>query len=335
MRGPYLSRFALGIYIDMIRPWNLTPSCRSLTPTRRRAGWLTQWAGLCLLLILGGGPRSALAVSGRSLVVLSISDGGRAQESLRARVSDFLKRTGARLVDLPRLAAADRGCEESTCLNRLAEAHRAQLILGARIERHGPHDRIIYMWLYDSRSGRDQSERQVCDARDLEERLGELAGKLIGPYLQDGEPAPSASEASRAAPAPESTPAPTPPPAPVEPTPTESVTTAPPPPSEAAQRTKPVAIRALPALPLPPPRKRSALRTGLTIGLGILSVGALTTAIALTAKSGQEADRSCHDGQLNCFYDYMPLYAPMYAAAGVLAASTILNLTLPSRKEIR
>lgn len=335
MRGPCLSRFALGIYIAMIRPCNLTPSCRSLTPTRRRADWLTRWAGLCLLLVLGGGPRSALAVSGRSLVVLSISDGGRAQESLRARVSDFLKRAGARLVDLPRLAAADRSCEESTCLNRLAETHRAQLILGARIERHGPHDRIIYMWLYDARSGRDQSERQVCDARDLEERLSELAGQLIGPYLQDGEPAPSPREPSSAASAPESTPATTPPPEPVEPTPAGPVTTAPPPPIEAAQRTKPIAIRALPAMPPPPPHKRSALRTGLAIGLGILSVGALTTAIALTARSGQEADRSCHEGLLPCFYDYTPLYAPMYAAAGVLAASAILSLTLPSKKELR
>lgn len=272
-----------------IRSFGGNMNWHCLGQPRRRGGRLGLWVGLIVLFMLAAAPRTTLALPGRSLVVLNISEGGRTQESLRAHVSEFLKRTGVKLVDLPRLPNAERGCEESSCLNRLAEEHRAQLLLGARIERHGPHDRIIYMWLYDSRSGRDQSEQKVCDVRDLQERLQEVAGKLIGPYLQDGEPAPPRPEemASGAA----------------EPPPTAHST-------------------------------RPAWRSRLALSLGILSLGALATAIALQSVTGQETGMSCQGQMMTCVHDYTKLFAPMYATAGALAVGTILTLTLPAKKEV-
>ena len=127
----------------IIRSWRCSMNSprRSLTPAGR---WcLGAWAGGVLLLVLCLHPAVAQAGSGRSVMVLSISEGGRSQEPLRARVSEFLRHTGAKLVDSARLAASARSCEENTCLNRLAEEHRAQLILGARIERHGAAEAAV------------------------------------------------------------------------------------------------------------------------------------------------------------------------------------------------
>ena len=260
-------------------------------------------------------------------MVLSISEAGRAQETLRARVSQFLRHTGAKLVDSARLPASARSCEENTCLNRLAEEHRAQLILGARIERHGARDRIIYMWLYDSSSGRDQSERRVCDVRDLEERLHELAGRLIGPYLQDAAPA-SPNPAEESAPSdPEPAPAPETPAA-VSAAP--AVEAAPP---KAAAARHPAASAAVLAPPRLMPRAR--WRAGLAVGLGVLSAGALATAITLQTFGGQDAGTGCNDmPMVNCVRDYTPLFAPSYAAAGALAIGAVLSVTIPSHKEV-
>lgn len=228
--------------MDTTRPFwsNLNSLWRKLGQARRHDCRLGLWSGLAFLLMTAFIPRTTQALSGHSLVVLSISEAGRSQESLRANVSEFLKRTGAKLVDLPRLPSAERGCEESSCLNRLAEEHRARLILGARIERHGPRDRIIYMWLYDARSGSDQSERKVCDVRELQERLHEIAGKLVGPYLQDGEPAiPRPDEGATATAEPPQATAATPAPS-LAPEP-EPAAAQPPAPLAIARRTAPVA----------------------------------------------------------------------------------------------
>lgn len=306
-------------------------SCRS-EPSRRGGGRLGPWFGLAFLFVMAAAPRTSQALSGHSLVVLSISEAGRTQESLRARVSEFLKRTGAKLVDLPRLPAAERGCEESSCLNRLAEEHRARLILGARIERHGARERIIYMWLYDARSGRDQSERQVCDARDLQERLHDIAGKLVGPYLQDGEPVlPRPEESPTAAAEPPQAAAATPAPGPsAEPEPAA----APSAPLATARHIGP-APSAAPLLPMPPRHAaRPAWRSRLAIGLGVVSLGALATAIALHAVTGRDAGMECRGQMGPCVLDYTPLFAPMYATAGALAVGTILTMTLPAKKEV-
>lgn len=310
----------------IIRSWRCSMNSprRSLTPAGR---WcLGAWAGGVLLLVLCLHPAVAQAGSGRSVMVLSISEGGRSQEPLRARVSEFLRHTGAKLVDSARLAASARSCEENTCLNRLAEEHRAQLILGARIERHGARDRIIYMWLYDSSSGRDQSERRVCDVRDLEERLHELAGLLIGPYLQDAAPAPESRVDESALAEPEPTPA-IETPAAVSAAP--AVESAPP---KAAAARHPAASAAVLAPPRLMPRAR--WRTGLAVGLGVLSAGALATAITLQTSGGQDAGMGCKGQPGNCVYDYTPLFAPMYAAAGALAIGAVLSVTIPSRKEV-
>lgn len=282
-----------------------------------------------LLLCLWCVPRPSSAGSGRALLVLNVVEASRSHETLRLQVSDFLRRAGARLVESGRLSQAMRSCAESSCLNLIAERHRAELILAARIEHHGARDRIIYMWLYDAQSGRDQSERVVCDAMDLEERLREVAGRLFGPYLQEGEkepPAPTsqsiptAAEPAVAA-APEVTPAEAPSP----------ILRPPPPPAATARAPEPALLAALPSrprMPLGTPRARAAL------ALGLLSIGALTVAIPLHALSGMATDSTALPGAGHV-YAYQPLFIPLYATAGALAVSTALTLAWPAKKEVR
>lgn len=320
------------------RPWRNNLYWHTLTTDRR---WSTRprlAAGLVALLLLALLPRTTQAVPSRTLMVLNISEAGHPQEPLRAHVSEFLKHTGVKVVDTPRLPAVKRSCEESKCLNQVAEEHRAQLILGARVVRHSARDRIIYMWLYDSRDGGDHSEQSVCDVRDLEDRLHELAGKLVGPYLQEGEPAARPSTDQGAAAAAESSPqgvaaqaASAPPAPPLAPAPEpEPVPTAQP-------ASRPAAAAAVLVSPPPALAKhalRARWRTRLAFGLGVLSAGALAAAIALQSQGGTDAGIGCPGSSGRCVYDYMPLFAPMYAAAGALAVGTVLTLTLPSKKEV-
>lgn len=151
-------------------------------------------AAAALLLTLG----TARAAPSPTVLVLSVAEEGRQQDSLRSQVSELMQRAGARPIDSAGLTAANRACQEPVCLGKLAEDHRAELILAARIERRSRHERLVDMWLYEAKGGSDQSERGLCDVRDLKDCVTSLAGKLIAPQLdgsppREGEPRPAAS----------------------------------------------------------------------------------------------------------------------------------------------
>lgn len=309
-----------------------TDRCGQSKRAWKRGLWLK--AGYVIWLFLWALPRPAEARTASAVLVLNVADGGRPHEALRLQVSDFLRRAGARLVEPPRLSAATRSCEESSCLNSIAERHRVDYILAARIDHHGSRDRILYMWLYDANSGHDQSERIVCDSIDLEERLREVAGRLFGPHLQVDEKTPAAPAGTS-----EPEPAPrveTPPPEPA-PAPAAAAAAVPaivPPPDTKDKPRSP--LTAVLSPPPPPPRRMPLLgpRARAALVLGILTAGALAVAIPLNARSGMRVsgEGAATDDKV---YSYQPIYIPLYATAGALAVSTALTLTWPTKKEVR
>ncbi|HRI52580.1 MAG TPA: hypothetical protein PLW65_20595 [Pseudomonadota bacterium] len=164
---------------------------------------LARLAVVALLLIAG----TASAAPSPTVLVLSVAEEGRQHDSLRNQVGELMQRAGARPIDDAGLTAANRACQEPVCLGKLAEDHRAELILAARIERRSRHERLVDMWLYEAKSGSDQSERGLCDVRDMKDCVTSLAGKLIAPQLDGSapregkEPGPAALIASSKAPA--------------------------------------------------------------------------------------------------------------------------------------
>lgn len=161
----------------------------------RRCFLMHVMLGLTAALLLPGSLRAAPAK--RTVMVLSVAEEGRQQDSLRGEVSELVERAGATLADSSGLSATARRCDEPTCLEQLGQVHDVDLILAARIQRHSRHDRLVEMWIYDTRSGRDQSAREFCDARALRDCLTGLAGKLVGPQLAGTPPPEPSSPALR------------------------------------------------------------------------------------------------------------------------------------------
>ena len=249
-----------------------------------------QSAKLALVGIMLGTSLSAAATNSRKVMVLSISEAGHQQEGLRAEVGQLVQRAGGLLTDPSSLTAAQRKCEEPTCLSELAK-DRADLILAARIERRPHHERMVDMWIYDASSGRDQSHSDLCDARELKDCLSAMAGKLLGPLLD-----PSAQPAVKAM-------------APAAPKPAPA----------AVVSMRPIAPTGIPTW-----------RTGLGISLGLLTIGALTTAIWAHAVNGQESNRSIDGVDKRGTLQTMPLYGAGYAVAGAAALSAGLTFFWPS-----
>ena len=250
-----------------------------------------QSAKLALVGIMLGTSLSAAATNSRKVMVLSISEAGHQQEGLRAEVGQLVQRAGGLLTDSSSLPTARRSCEEPTCLSALAKENDVELIVAARIERRPRHERMVDMWIYDASSGRDQSVSDLCDARDLKDCLSAMAGKLLGPLLD-----PSAQPAVK----------------PVAPA-------APKPAPAAVVSMRPIAPTGIPTW-----------RTGLGISLGLLTIGALATAIGAHAKNGQEEIRSIDGVDKRGTLQTMPLYGAGYAVAGAAALSAGLTFFWPS-----
>ena len=250
-----------------------------------------QSAKLALVGIMLGTSLSAAATNSRKVMVLSISEAGHQQEALRTEIGQLVQRAGGLLTDPSSLTAAQRKCEEPTCLSELAK-DRADLILAARIEQRPRHERMVDMWIYDASSGRDQSVSDLCDARDLKDCLSAMAGKLLGPLLD-----PSAQPAVK----------------PVAPA-------APKPAPAAVVSMRPIAPTGIPTW-----------RTGLGISLGLLTIGALATAIWATAVNGQESPGVDFDGVSKpAKRQTMPLFVTGYTVAGAAALSAGLTFFWPS-----
>lgn len=279
--------------------WGLA-KCRRL----RLAGLVT------LLYLLLAVP--AWAAPQRSALVLSITEEGKQQDSLRTQVEELVQRAGARVIVEGSLSSSARACGEPTCLGKLASEHRVELILAARISRHSRHERMIDMWIYDAKSGKEQSGKEMCDARDMKDCVTGLAGKLIGPQLT--EPVPTAAAGS-----------------------TPNV-----PAGTSASGFSPVHADALvtkgalpPLKPLheKPPFPR--WRIGLGVGLGVLALGAVVMAAVAPNYPGLiriDSDTfGCpsDSGAKGCSLYPQRLSILGYVAAGVFGAGAVLTFTLP------
>lgn len=269
-----------------------TSMIRSRSAHHGKAPLLIYRLARLVVAVLLVGLGTASAAPSPTVLVLSVAEEGRQHDTLRNQVGELMQRAGARPIDAAGLTAANRGCQEPVCLSKLAEDHRAELILAARIERRSRHERLVDMWLYEAKSGSDQSERELCDVRDLKDCLTSLAGKLIAPQL-DGSPPREAAE----------------------PKPAASLTA---PPKVPVRRTG-------------VPAWRLGLGAGLgTLALGALATAIGTSVLqgqegpmGSCAKVGQES---------GCAYNFMPLSTPSYVAAGVLAVGAILSFSLPAAR---
>jgi hypothetical protein len=122
------------------------------------------------------------------------------------------------------------------------DEQKVDLVLATRIERRQRHERLVDMWIYDAETSRDHSTSDLCDARDLKECLGSIAGRLASPLL---DPAAKVSSPQRSTPT-------------VQPAPDLKLTAA-----KAARVSRPV----------------SGGRIALGVMLGALGAGALATGI--------------------------------------------------------
>lgn len=234
---------------------------------------------------------SASATESRKVLVLSVSEGGRQLESLRSEIGQLVQRAGGQLIESSELSSSDRSCEEPSCLRRIVDEQKVDLILAARIARHQRHERLVDMWIYDAGTSRDHAASDLCDARSLKECVGSIAGRLASPLL-DGSAKPAAS-----------------------PSPTPSAS----------------ALKPLPNASEPPKRvyvSRSlpGWRIGLGTMLGVIGVGALGTAIWAHSQNGEITDNS---KGVPSRWNTVPLFASGYAVAGASVLGLSLSFFLP------
>lgn len=277
--------------------WGLA-KCRRL----RLAGLVT------LLYLLLAVP--AWAAPQRSALVLSITEEGKQQDTLRTQVEELVQRAGARVITDGSLSSSARGCEEPTCLGKLASEHRVELILGARISRKSRHDRMIDMWIYDAKSRDVQPVTEVCDARDMKDCVTGLAGKLIGPQLT--EPVPTAGAGS---------------------TPKVAAGTS----ASGSASVHAAALVTKGALPPLKPRHESPAlprwRIGLGVGLAVLAAGALVTGVVATKLDGERLDpMECYAEYRypeGCMYYSGHVRTPAYVVGGLLGVSALITFAFP------
>lgn len=252
---------------------------------------------------------SARAMPPPTILILSVAEDGRQQDTLRKQVGELVQRAGARVAEAPGLSTSARACADPGCLESLAKESRADYVLAARIERRSRHDRLIDMWLYGTQSGSDRTEQELCDVRDVKDCLSSLAGKLIGPQLGASpgeEPTPAAAADGS--------------------TSTGHAVQA----SVQAAPNKPQGHRPMPSGRIP------GWRLGIGIGLGTLAAGALATAISASFLNGQSGPGTgCEPSVNGCVYNLRTPLIAGYVAAGVFATGAVLSLSLPMPRSAR
>lgn len=259
----------------------------------------------------------AWAAPQRSALVLSITEEGKQQDTLRTQVEELVQRAGARVITEESLSSSARGCEEPTCLGKLASEHRVELILGARISRKTRHDRMIDMWIYDAKSRDVQPVTEVCDARDMKDCVTGLAGTLIGPQLT-GQVATAVAGSTPKVAAGTSGSG-----------------------SASVHADSLVTKGALPPLkPLHESRSLPRWRIRLGVGLAVLAAGALVTGVVTTKMNQTEIREKdvCDSLMLSsgCAYNFRRVPEAAFVVSGVLGVSALLTFVLPrtARSEV-
>lgn len=233
--------------------------------------------------------KAEASVMPRRVLVLGISEQGKQLEDLRRALGSKVERSGAMLVSDTGLSDDRRSCDDPGCLRGLAREFGADLLLWARMERHGRFSQLLELWIFDTATNRDVGGKNLCDSRLPEPCVTELGGRLLAQLL-DGTPAPNTTRRK---------------------------------PSEAASA-PPQKIPA--TAPLPPYRLALgiglslAAATGLGIGIGYSVKQASVAGMPVPCPSMPDAQ---------CGYDYTKLYAPALALAGSTAIAAAITLAWP------
>lgn len=124
----------------------------------------------------------------RRVLVLGISEQGKQQEALRRALGSKVERSGALLVSDSGLSDDRRSCDDPGCLRGLAQEFGADLLLSARLERHGRFEQLLDLWIFDAATNRDLSGKNLCDSRLPEPCVTELCGRLLAQLLDGNVP---------------------------------------------------------------------------------------------------------------------------------------------------
>jgi hypothetical protein len=159
------------------------------------------------------------------------------------------------------------------------------------------------MWIFDKSTGRDQQISDLCDARDLKDCVVTISGRLIGPLLDPGAKPEGVLKPL--------TPIQTP----------------------AAKQIPVGRVAVRPGGPMSSP----TWRTGLGVSLGLLTLGALSTAIWATAMNHKVDSCYTCSNPGSGWFQTTPLLAAGYAIAGASALGASLTFLLPrsASQEVR
>lgn len=286
--------------------------------------WLALWVALGAALW----PGSADAAGQDTVVlVLRVKSDGRYQAAWTRALSDFIAQSGTRLAAHGDLRGEQRRCNDPECMTSVAETLGASVVLGADIDRQGGRERLIHVWLYDVRSGRDQHVKAACDDNDLLERLKSVVGRLVGNI-----------DAAASTPAALGQP-PGGPPENAKPTEAAPLGTSPQgvdaarvAPTRSADGANGAAVQPGPRAAGPKRRGRPAWRVALGVSLAVVAGASVGAAIGLSVLHGRPAEGECSaPGALrpDCQNNFTPLFVGGYALSGTSLLGAGLTLLLP------
>lgn len=134
------------------------------------------------LLGLVVAPAPARAEAPAGVLVLGVSQDGKADGHLTRALQDHLYRNGEKVVKATDLSSVERRCAEAECLARVAERTGAAIVLGVRAQATSPRSVNVTAWLYDAGSKLPLERQEHCSScagAQVEVRIKEVADKLL------------------------------------------------------------------------------------------------------------------------------------------------------------
>lgn len=141
------------------------------------------WPLLAAGLLLVAFPSLAKATpSDEVALVLGVLRGRTSDQKLTKGLSEHLARSGLVVASEASLAAADRVCTDSACMDAIGVRTGAHLILTGELQQNNPTTVFITLALFDRLRHAPFEEKAVCDqctAETLTGQLADIADKLV------------------------------------------------------------------------------------------------------------------------------------------------------------
>ncbi len=230
----------------------------------------------------------------RKVLVLSLTQDGRQNPTLRAALGDKIQRSGALLVKDDGLSDEARRCDEPSCLRQLAQEFGADVLVAARMEHQSRFDQLLKLWMFDTTASRDFRRHAVCDSRIPEPCVTEYGGQLLSELL-DGPSRPTR------------------------------------PPKRPSER--PLALVAPAPAPPPSIASLPAWRLGLGVALSVVGAAGLATgaffASEQSRKGGSYVQPCDIAGNNLCLLDFTKGIATAFTLGGISVATAALTFAWP------